>query len=283
MADEKEQQKPEESAVDQKEQKETLEEEQTEEQASAELQDEMPEESAVQEAPVETGEEEAEDEPKKKPVFPVKFILGRKLGMGSVYDVDGYVIPVTYIEAGPCYVTQIKDTDKDGYNSVQIAFGSKRKKHVNKPLFGHLKKAGIGSAKNLREVRVNDTTGIELGQEVKVDIFSTGDLVNITGTSKGLGFQGTVRRHGFAGGPKTHGQSDRLRAPGSIGQSSDPSRVFKGIRMPGRMGNDTITAKNLKVVAIDEENNCLVVKGAVPGKRNSFVKVAVSNRTQAQA
>ncbi|MBD3232374.1 MAG: 50S ribosomal protein L3 [candidate division Zixibacteria bacterium] len=282
MADEKEQQKPEESAVEQEEPKETPE-DNTEEQASAEAQDKAPEESAAEEPPVETVEEKSEEEPKKKPVFPVKFILGRKLGMGSVYDVDGNVIPVTYIEAGPCYVTQIKDTDKDGYNSVQIAFGSKRKKHINKPLFGHLKKAGIESAKHLKEVRVNDTADIELGQEVKVDIFSTGDMVNITGTSKGLGFQGTVRRHGFAGGPKTHGQSDRLRAPGSIGQSSDPSRVFKGIRMPGRMGNDTVTTKNLKVVAIDEENNCLVVKGAVPGKRNSFVKVAVSNRTQAQA
>lgn len=196
-------------------------------------------------------------------------ILGKKLGMGRVFSEDGQVIPVTAIQAGPCVVTQVKTKENDGYNAVQLGFGEA--KRLNKPLKGHLK--NLGAFKYLREVRVEDTSDIKPGSLVKVDIFQPGSLVKVTGTSKGKGFAGVVKRHGFAGGPKSHGQSDRHRAPGSIGAGTDPGRVIKGLRMAGHMGNRRVTVRNLKVVKVDPEANLLLVKGAVPGARNSLLLI----------
>lgn len=200
-------------------------------------------------------------------------IIGKKIGMTRIFGEDGQAIPVTVIEAGPCPVVQIKTQDKDGYAAVQIGFDQKRKKLMTLPLLGHFEKAKIEPRRILREFKAEAVEGLKVGQEVKVDMFSSGEKVNITGISKGLGFQGGVRRHGFRGGPKTHGQSDRLRAPGSIGSSSYPSRVFKGQKMPGRMGGERVTVRNLKVVQVDAERNLLLVRGAVPGKMNSFLSI----------
>ena len=199
-------------------------------------------------------------------------LIGKKLGMSRLFDEQGRNIPVTVIQVGPCFVTQIKTKEVDGYESVQLGFLPKREKLVTKPLLGHFKKSGTAPLRILKEfknIEINDS--LKLGSEMKVELFSGGDLVTVTGTSKGRGFTGVVKRHGFHGGPKTHGQSDRLRAPGSIGQSSYPSRVFKGIRMAGRMGGARVTVKNLKVMKVDLENNLLIVKGAVPGSIQGIV------------
>ncbi|MCK4657619.1 MAG: 50S ribosomal protein L3, partial [candidate division Zixibacteria bacterium] len=172
-----------------------------------------------------------------------------------------------------CPVVQIKTENENGYNAVQLGFEEIRETLVNMPMKGHYARSKTAPKRFLREVRVDDVEGIELGKEFRVDIFNVGDKVNISGVSKGLGFMGAVRRHGFAGGPKTHGQSDRWRAPGSIGQSSYPSRVFKGMRMSGRMGGDKVTVKNLTVVKVDADNNLICVRGAVPGKNRTFIKI----------
>ncbi len=195
-------------------------------------------------------------------------LIGRKVGMTRLFMEDGTSLPVTVIEAGPCPVVQVKSEETDGYNAVQLGFGEVREPLMNKPRYGHFVRHGIKPRRYLREVRLESVDGVEVGQEIKVDIFRVGEFLDVTGTSKGLGFQGAVRRHNFAGGPKTHGQSDRLRAPGSIGSSSYPSRVFKGIRMAGRTGGQTITVKNLEVV------NC--VRGAVPGKPESLLRLRKS-------
>jgi large subunit ribosomal protein L3 len=200
-------------------------------------------------------------------------IIGKKIGMTRIFDKDGQAIPVTVIEAGPCPVVQIKTRENDGYGAVQIGFGQKRKKLMTLPLLGHFEKAKIEPRRILREFRAEAVEGLKVGQEIKVDMFSSGEKVDITGISKGLGFQGGVRRHGFSGGPKTHGQSDRLRAPGSIGASSYPSRVYKGQKMAGRMGKEKVTVRNLEVVQVDAERNLLLVRGAVPGKVNSFLSI----------
>jgi large subunit ribosomal protein L3 len=204
-------------------------------------------------------------------------IIGRKIGMTRVFNGEGHAIPVTVVEAGPCPVVQIKTKDKDGYNAIQIGFGDKRKKLFTLPLLGHFEKAKVEPKRWLKEMRTDSSDKYKVGQELKVDIFSVGEQVKVTGISKGLGFQGGVRRYKFRGGPKTHGQSDRLRAPGSIGSSSFPSRVFKGQRMAGRMGGDKVTIKNVEVVGMDAEKGLLLLKGAVPGKRNSFL--AIRKRT----
>jgi large subunit ribosomal protein L3 len=200
-------------------------------------------------------------------------LLGRKKGMTQVFNEQGLVVPVTIIEAGPCYVSQIKTKEIDGYDAVQLAFDEAREKVITKPRAGHFKKAGIKSARYLREFDFSDIDSVEVGKEVKVDIFAEGSMVRVVGVSKGKGFQGTVKRHGFGGGPKTHGQSDRLRAPGSIGQSSYPSRVIKGIKMSGRMGNERQTLKGVQVIKIDAENNLIFLKGPVPGAKNSLVEI----------
>jgi large subunit ribosomal protein L3 len=202
-------------------------------------------------------------------------ILGKKIGMTSVFNEKGESVPCTVIEAGPCIVTQIKTKAKDGYEAVQIGFEDKKEKHVNKPMSGHFKKANVNPKKLVREFRNLDVTKYQTGSEIKVDsLFAAGDVVSVSGASKGKGFQGVVKRHHFGGGLRTHGQSDRVRAPGSIGSSSYPSRVFKGMRMAGRMGGTQITVKNLRVVQIIPESNLVLIRGSVPGYNNSYVEIS---------
>ncbi|RCK77506.1 MAG: LSU ribosomal protein L3p (L3e) [Ignavibacteriae bacterium] len=194
--------------------------------------------------------------------------------MTSIFDEHGEVIPCTIIEAGPCFVTQIKTKENDGYDAIQLGFEDKKPTRVTKPLLGHFERAGIPPKKVLREFKGFDVSNFKLGDVIKVEnIFSKGDIVSVSGNSKGRGFQGVVKRHHFGGGSVTHGQSDRVRAPGSIGGSSYPSRVFKGQRMAGRMGNKRTTIKNLKVVQIIPESNLLLVKGSVPGHINCYLEI----------
>jgi large subunit ribosomal protein L3 len=200
-------------------------------------------------------------------------IIGKKIGMSRIFNEDGQSIPVTVIEAGPCPVVQVKTGEKDGYGAIQLGFGQKRKNLFTLPLLGHFAKAKLEPRRILKEIRISSPENFTAGQEVKVDLFTVGEKVKVTGISKGLGFQGVVRRHKFGGGPKTHGQSDRLRAPGSVGASSYPSRTFKGQRMGGRMGGEKVTIRNLVVAGVDAEKNLLLLKGAVPGKTNSYLTI----------
>ena len=201
-------------------------------------------------------------------------ILGKKIGMTSIFDDNGESIPCTVIEAGPCYVTQVKTQERDGYVAIQLGFDAKPERLINKPLKGHLAKAGAKALRLLREFRTINGAALKPGDEVKVDIFTVGDSVDVSGRSKGRGFQGVVKRHHFRGvGMTTHGQSDRVRAPGSIGASSYPSRVFKGMRMAGRMGYEQVTVKNLKVVKVIPESNILIVSGSVPGAINGYLEI----------
>lgn len=204
-------------------------------------------------------------------------IVGKKIGMTRVFNQEGQAIAVTVIEAGPCPVVQVKTKEKEGYDAVQLGFGQKRKKLVTQPLLGHFNKAKVEPQRILKEMRTENVGKFKVGQKLGVDLFSVGEKVRVTGVSKGLGFQGTVRRYKFHGGPKTHGQSDRLRSPGSIGGSSYPSRVFKGQKMPGRMGGERLTVRNLVVVGVDPEKSLLLIKGAVPGKRNSYLTIRKSS------
>jgi large subunit ribosomal protein L3 len=209
----------------------------------------------------------------------MKGILGKKLGMTQIFDENGIAIPVTIIEAGPCYVTQKKTKERDGYDAVQLGFGDTNQKSLNKPIAGHLKKSNTPPIKYLREFHVSDSNDYQEGQKIDVSIFNVGDKVDITGVSKGKGFAGGVKRHGFSGGPKTHGQSDRWRATGSIGAGTTPGRVFKGAHMPGRMGNEQVTVQNLRVALVDADKNLLAVKGAIPGGKNGLIIIreAVKN------
>ncbi|MCX6144421.1 MAG: 50S ribosomal protein L3 [Ignavibacteriales bacterium] len=201
-------------------------------------------------------------------------ILGKKIGMTSIFDENGQMIPCTVIEAGPCYVTQIKTKGTDGYDAVQLGFDEIKERLVNKPMKGHFKKGGVKPLRLISEFRNFNGTKLELGQEVRVDNFQQGDVVDVIGRSKGRGFQGVVKRHHFGGvGMTTHGQSDRVRAPGSIGASSYPSRVMKGRRMAGRMGGERVTVKNLMVLKVIAESNILIVKGSVPGAINSYLEI----------
>lgn len=205
-------------------------------------------------------------------------ILGKKLGMTSLFNESGEAIPCTIVEAGPCFVTQVKTKDKDGYNAVQLGFDEKPERLVSKPEKGHFARAKAKALRLIREFR--DVTGIpsELGAEVRVDVFAQGDMVDVRAKSKGRGFQGVVKRHHFGGvGMTTHGASDRVRAPGSIGGSSYPSRVFKGTRMGGRMGNDNVTVKNLMVLQVIPESNILIIKGSIPGAINGYVEIVKAN------
>ena len=200
-------------------------------------------------------------------------LLGRKLGMTQVFDPeDGHVERVTVIEAGPCFVTAIRRAERDGYDAVQVGFGEVREKKLTKPELGHLKKAGVGPLKHLREFR-GDPGELEVGAEVKVDsLFEKGQTVKVSGVSKGKGFQGTIKRHNFHRGPVSHG-SHNIRAPGSIGASADPSRVFKGIRGPGQMGAGRVTQRGLEVVDVRPDDNLLFVRGSVPGPNGSVVEI----------
>ena len=209
----------------------------------------------------------------------MKTLLGKKLGMTQFFNEDGTVVRCTVIQAGPCFVTQVKLVDTDGYDAYQIGIGERKEKKVSKPLQGHYKKAGVTPGFMLAEFDFSELSQeLVLGSPVSVESFKEGEKVNVLGVSKGKGFAGVVKRHGFSGGPRTHGQSDRLRAPGSVGGSSDPSRVFKGTRMAGRMGSDNITVKNLEIVKIMPESNLIVIKGAVPGPRNSYVKIVSTKK-----
>jgi len=201
-------------------------------------------------------------------------IIGRKLGMSSIYSSDGNVIPVTVIQAGPCTVVSIKTIEKDGYQSLQLGYGTKREKNLSKPVLGQYKKNSLTPNSVLKEFRFPDISNYKIGDEIKADFFIEGEKIKVRSKSKGKGFQGVMRRHGFGGvGGTTHGQSDRLRAPGSIGSSSYPSRVFKGMKMAGRMGYENVTISNLKVVKILPEQNLILVKGAVPGSINTIVEL----------
>jgi large subunit ribosomal protein L3 len=201
-------------------------------------------------------------------------LLGKKIGMTSIFDESGQVIPCTVIEAGPCYVTHIKTPERDGYAAIQLGYDEQKERLVNKPDAGQFKKVSVKPQRLVREFRGEDSQDLQPGQEIKVDkVFAKGDIVSVVGTSKGRGFQGVVKRHHFGGGFRTHGQSDRERAPGSIGSSSYPSRVFKGLRMAGRMGGERVTVHNLKVVGIIADSNLLLVKGSVPGAINAYLEI----------
>jgi large subunit ribosomal protein L3 len=204
----------------------------------------------------------------------MKSLIGRKLGMTSVFTANGSSVPCTLIEAGPCIVTAIKTKENDGYSAVQLGFEERKEKNLAKPVIGKFKKAGVPVLRYVREMRDFDKAEeLKIGEVIKADLFKEGDTIKVTGVSKGKGFQGVVKRHGFGGGSQTHGQSDRLRAPGSIGASSYPSRVFKGQRMAGRTGGDKVTLRNLKIVKIIPESNLILVKGAVPGAISGIVEI----------
>ncbi len=203
----------------------------------------------------------------------MKGIIGKKVGMTQLFDESGAVVPVTVIEAGPCYVTQIKTVDTDGYNAVQIGFEEVAERKLTKGQKGHLQKAGAPTVRRLREFPFDDITQFSPGDVIKADIFQDGDFVDVVGISKGRGFAGAVKRHGFGGGPKTHGQSDRHRAPGSRGAGTTPGHTFPGTKGPGQMGAKRVTVQNLKVALVDAERNLIAVRGAVPGPRGGLVYV----------
>jgi len=212
----------------------------------------------------------------------MKGILGKKVGMTQVFGERGEVVPVTIIEAGPCFVAQIKTVERDGYAAVQLGFEETKPKRLTQPQLQHLQKSNLPPLRHLRELRVtaDELADLEEGQKVTVDVFEKGEVVDVTGTSKGRGFAGVVKRHGFSGGPKTHGQSDRHRAPGSIGACTTPGRVFKGMRMAGRMGGDRVTAQGLEVVLVDAERNLLALKGAVPGAKNGLLLIRQARKSR---
>ena len=204
-----------------------------------------------------------------------KAILATKVGMTQIFNEDGLLIPVTVLQAGPCVVTQVKTEDNDGYAAVQVGFGQIREKLVNKPEKGHFEKAGVDAKRFLKEFKFDNAAEYEVGQEIKADIFAAGDHIDATAISKGKGFQGAIKRHGQSRGPMTHG-SKYHRHAGSNGAASDPSKVAKGKKMPGQMGNAQVTVQNLEIVRVDTENNLLLVKGAVPGPKKSLVTIKES-------
>lgn len=205
----------------------------------------------------------------------MKGIIGKKIGMTQIFDEKGNVIPVTVIETAGNVVTQVKTVETDGYNSIQLGYGEVKAKHLNKPLEGHFKKAGVENKKHLREFRTEDAQKYKVGDEVKTDIFVAGEKVDIQGTSKGKGFQGVIKRHGQHRGPMGHG-SMYHRRPGSMGATSTPGRVFKGKKLPGHMGRLTVTIQNLEIVKVDTDKNVLLVKGSVPGAKGAILKVKSS-------
>lgn len=210
----------------------------------------------------------------------MKSIMGKKIGMTQIFDENGVMIPVTVVEAGPVVVTQIKTEETDGYNAVQVGFGEVKEKHVNKPMKGHFAKAGVALKKHVKELKPED--GVEnysLAQEIKVDIFEVGEKIDVTGISKGKGFQGSIKRHGQSRGPETHG-SHYHRAPGSMGSASDPSKVRKGKKLPGHMGHTRVTIQNLEVARVDAEKNLILIKGAIPGPKKGLVVIKTAVKGQ---
>jgi large subunit ribosomal protein L3 len=203
----------------------------------------------------------------------MKGLIGKKIGMTQIFDESGLAVPITLIEAGPCYVTQVRQPERDGYNAVQLGFEEVKPKRLTGGQLGHLKTSELPPLRYLREFRVKDSEVAE-GDKLEVgEVFSVGDQVDVVGTSKGKGFQGAVKRHGFRGGPKTHGQSDRQRATGSIGAGTTPGRVFKGKRMPGHMGSERVTIQYLQVAYVDADRNLLGVRGAIPGSKGGVVMI----------
>jgi large subunit ribosomal protein L3 len=205
----------------------------------------------------------------------MKTLVGKKVGMTQIFDEKGLVVPVTVIEAGPCVVAQVKTVETDGYNAIQLGFGAVKENKVNKPEKGHFAKAKLTPTKHLREFRVDDVSSVKVGDEIKADAFVAGDSVDIQGITKGKGFQGVIKRHGQSRGPMGHG-SMYHRRPGSMGPTSTPGRVFKGKKLPGHMGVETVTIQNLQVVAVDLDKNALLVKGSVPGNKGSILKIKLS-------
>ena len=204
-----------------------------------------------------------------------KTIIGKKIGMTQIFDEEGKVIPVTVIEAGPCVIAQVKSVETDGYNAIQLGFEDVKESKVNKPKKGHFAKASITAKKHLREFRVDEVESYKVGNEIKADTFAKGDKIDVQGTSKGKGFQGVIKRHGQSRGPMGHG-SMYHRRPGSMGPTSTPGRVFKGKKLPGHMGVQTITIQNLDVVAVDADKNVILVKGSVPGVKGAILKIKTS-------
>ena len=213
----------------------------------------------------------------------IKGILGKKLGMTQVFDEDNRVVPVTVVEAGPCVVTQIRTVETDGYNAIQIAFGDIDPRKANKPAAGHFQKAGVTPRRHVAELRMDDVSAYEVGQDVTVDIFEGVTFVDVTGTTKGHGYAGAMKRHGFAGQGAAHGNQAAHRRVGGIGGAATPGRVFKGKRMAGRMGHDRVTTQNLKIQKIDAEANLLLIKGAIPGARGGLVTVKTAVKGGAHA
>jgi large subunit ribosomal protein L3 len=210
----------------------------------------------------------------------VKAILGKKVGMTQIFNERGEAVPVTVIEAGPCYVTQVKTLERDGYSAAQLGFEEVERRKLTGGERGHLNHHDLPPLRYLREVPLREDDEVEPGQSIRVDVFQVGDHVDIIGVSKGRGFAGGVKRYGFAGGPKTHGQSDRHRAPGSIGGTTGTSKVWKGQRMPGHMGHERVTAQNLRVEMVDPERNLLAVHGSVPGARGGLVEVKPARKSR---
>lgn len=205
----------------------------------------------------------------------IRGLLGRKIAMTRAFDENGELVPLTLIQAGPCWVTQVRTPERDGYTAAQLGYDEV--KRLNRPEQGHLK--NLPKLRHLRELPVDSLEGVEVGARIDASLLKPGDLVDVTGNSKGRGFAGVVKRHGFSGGPKTHGQSDRHRAPGSVGSGTTPGRVFKGMRMAGRMGGKRVTVQNLRVVQVDPERHLLALAGAVPGARNGLLEIRKSRRT----
>jgi len=203
----------------------------------------------------------------------MKGILGRKVGMTQIFDSEGKVIPVTLVEAGPCVVAALRTPEKDGYSAVVLGYGDVKPNKVNRPMRASFKKAGVEPKRWLREFRINEPVDVQVGSEVTVGSFQEGEVVDVTGVSKGKGFAGVMKRYGFGGGPASHGSSKFHRQPGSSSANTSPGHVFKGKRMPGRMGGRRVTVKNISVAAVDEENNLLILKGAVPGSRNGLLLI----------
>ena len=204
-----------------------------------------------------------------------KGLIGKKIGMTQIFDENGLVIPVTVIEAGPCVVAQVKTSETDGYNAIQLGFGDVKESKLNKPEKGHFAKAKLALKKHLREFRLDSVDGVNVGDEIKVDTFQAGDKIDVQGTSKGKGFQGVIKRHGQSRGPMGHG-SMYHRRPGSMGPTSTPGRVFKGKKLPGHMGRVTVTIQNLDVVKVDLDKNAILVKGSVPGAKGAILKLKTS-------
>ena len=210
----------------------------------------------------------------------MKAILGRKIGMTQLFNDRGEAVPVTVIEAGPCYVAQVKTRERDGYDAAQLGFGEVKPQRLSGGEKGHLARSGAPSVRNLREFSMRQDEQVEEGQRLLVDVFEIGDHVDVVGFSKGRGFAGVVKRYGFRGGPKTHGQSDRQRAPGSAGAGTSPGRVFKGKRMPGRMGGVRVSAQDLRVELVDAERNLLAVRGSVPGAKGGLVMIKQARKSR---